>query len=37
MQYFSCFGVPGTDLTKSAPGHAMLNFYFCIHWDLRVT
>jgi hypothetical protein len=35
--YFLSSGGTGTGLTKSASGHVMPNFIFCIRWDLRVT
>jgi hypothetical protein len=34
---FSCSGGSGTDLRKSGTRHVMLNFSFCIRWDLHVT
>jgi hypothetical protein len=34
MHYFSCINWIGIDSTKSASGHVMSNFCFCIRWDM---
>jgi hypothetical protein len=37
MHFFSFSAGPGAVSIKSALGHVMPNFYFCILWDLRVS
>jgi hypothetical protein len=37
MHYVSCSFGPRAVSIKSASGHIMSNFYFCIQWDLEVT
>jgi hypothetical protein len=34
---FFLLGWAGTDSEKSAPRYVMMNFYFCIYWDMWVT
>jgi hypothetical protein len=34
MLHRNCVFASGTDMTKGAPGHVMLNLSFCIRWNL---